>query len=60
MMTKKHFVLLANIIRAHVTAERLSGSDCGAERRMIGELLPTLVKTNPRFDSERFIQACDL
>lgn len=48
-MTKKHFKLIAAIIRRLPTDVRETAADGFAR---------TLLETNPRFDAEKFKEAC--
>jgi hypothetical protein len=59
-MQKRHFELLASIIRAHILAELLAGSDCKAEQAMLDALVKALVNDNSLFDSKRFLRACGM
>lgn len=58
-MSKKHYKLLAQILRAHMTAERLAGSECGREEQLIRSLMYVMKKDNPRFSHSMFREAID-
>lgn len=50
-MTRKHFVALAQAIRDSIISR--------IEREAVARaLVPALRETNPKFDPERFIDAC--
>lgn len=58
-MTRKHFELLASIMKAHIAAEQLAGSSLNEERLLV-HLLQHLLSNHTRFDQRRFIKACGL
>ncbi|MGC2458488.1 MAG: hypothetical protein WA435_10895 [Gallionellaceae bacterium] len=50
-MTRKHFIAIAEAIRTRISSK--------AEREAVARaLVPALRATNPKFDTERFIDAC--
>lgn len=59
-MTKKHYQLLASIIRNHVAAEQLAGSQLGRETELVKYLSDALWANNMRFERSRFREACGL
>jgi hypothetical protein len=59
-LTKKHYNLLASIMRAHVAAEQLAGSELGREYQLVLSLSILLKHNNERFDPARFVEACGL
>lgn len=59
-MTKKHYQLLANILRNHIVVEQLAGSQLGKEAELVAQLNTALKRDNPRFDYKRFKEACGL
>jgi hypothetical protein len=61
-MTRKDFELIAAAIRdATADALRAYGSSGKAGAEKVARLMATTLKqTNPRFDKERFLAACDI
>jgi len=61
-MTRKHFLLIAETIKAQIEAERPTDSSGEraeqALRRLAMRFAQALATTNPGFDSERFLRAC--
>ena len=64
-MTRKDYELIADTIRRFTWAaqavERSSGSPSVdvASQAIVGEFVASLKGTNPRFDAQRFIDACN-
>lgn len=56
MMTKKHYALLAAMLRCEVMASKLTGREAGAEKNLIFLLCLALKKDNSRFDSDKFME----
>jgi hypothetical protein len=50
-MTRKHFVAIAKAIRDSITSR--------VDREVVARaLVPALLESNPRFNAERFVDAC--
>ena len=59
-MSKKHYILLASILRNHVAVEQLAGSDLSREKDLIYRISNIMQKDNKNFDKVRFREACGL
>ncbi len=65
-MTRKDYELIASVIARHVGAYKSSGDtkEAADKIRAVGLLAAEISKvfgeTNPRFDSARFLRACDI
>ena len=64
-MTRKDFIAIAAVIRRHRKAN-LEMGDPGSllyllatDKKLSIDLADVLAKSNPRFDRERFLAACD-
>jgi len=56
-MTRKDFQLIANILKSHAD---VAASDCkGTVRAIALDFAQELQKTNPRFNVQRFVKACE-
>lgn len=51
-MSKKHYIAIAAALR-NIT-------DRAARQAVVGELLTLFKRDNPRFDCQRFMEACDV
>jgi len=62
MMTKKDFIVIAEIVREHgnIFSHNCSFDDGAkfAANRIARELAIIFKQQNPRFDSQRFLDAC--
>jgi glutamate racemase len=59
-MSRKHYTLLAQIIRQEVVMRELSHQSIDAERELIRHLCSLLRRDNENFDKQKFVEACGL
>lgn len=60
-MTRRDFELIASVVReTELTAGNASYPDCEVARGQLARAFAAeLAATNPRFDRERFLRACE-
>ncbi len=58
MMTKKDFETLAGAVRANLEAAPDPGAKMFLANSVVPSMAAALAQTNPRFDIDRFVQAC--
>jgi hypothetical protein len=59
-MSRKHYTLLAHVIRQEVTMKQLAHESIDEECELVRHLCHLLRHYNERFDSRRFTEACGL
>ena len=59
-MTKKHYILLANVIKANYNYDLLTKPQQKAVSNLAYDLAHTLKLQNARFDQDRFLIACGI
>ena len=58
-MTRKHFQLIAEVIKQLPSFECEQDSDVVRHSAIVARFAEALATTNPRFDQERFAAACN-
>jgi len=56
-MTRKDFQLIADVLRSHI--ELVAPDSKGLVRAIALDFAQELQKTNPRFNVQRFVKACE-
>ncbi len=55
-MTKKDYIKFANVLKFYVVTMKLSDSI----RMIANDLCDIFIEDNPRFDKDKFLEACEI